>query len=167
MLWPVTHFGAKPKMIIKGGMIAWAVMGDPNASIPTCEPQLYRPMFGAYPAVIARTCVTFVSQAAHERGVGARPRPAPLVEPVRGCRTIGKRQMVRNDRTPRIDVDPETYEVRVDGETRDRAPGRTSAAGATLLPDVRVAIASDGLRILRVRSRMRQRAAHDLRLVSS
>ena len=93
-------------MIIKGGMITWAVMGDTNASIPTCEPQLYRPMFGAYPAVIARTCVTFVSGAAYERGVRAGARPAPPVEPVRGCRAIGKAQMVRNDPTPHIDVTP-------------------------------------------------------------
>ena len=77
VLWPVTHFGAKPKMVIKGGMIDWAVMGDANASIPTCEPQLYRPMFGAHPAVVARTCVTFVSGAAYARGVPPRPRPAP------------------------------------------------------------------------------------------
>src|SRR3954454_16661792 len=116
VLWPVTHFGAKPKMIIKGGMINWAVMGDANASVPTCEPQLYRPMFGAYPAVIARTSVTFISQAAFERGVHRDLGLRRMIAPVRGCRTIGKRQMVRNDRTPRIDVDPETYQVRVDGE---------------------------------------------------
>jgi urease subunit alpha len=115
VLWPVTHFGAKPKLIIKGGMIAWAVLGDANASVPTCEPQLYRPMFGAYPAVVARTCVTFVSGAAWERGVARDLGLRRLIEPVRGCRAIGKRQMVRNDRTPRIEVDPETYRVRVDG----------------------------------------------------
>jgi urease subunit alpha len=122
VLWPVTHFGAKPKLIIKGGVINWAVMGDTNASIPTCEPQLYRPMFGAYPAVIARTCITFVSGAAHERGVAHDLGLRRLVAPVRGCRAIGKRQMVRNDRTPRIDVDPETYEVRVDGALATVAP---------------------------------------------
>ena len=116
VLWPVTHFGAKPKMIIKGGVINWAVMGDTNASVPTCEPQLYRPMFGAYPAVVARTCMTFVSGAAYERGVAQSLGLRRLIEPVRGCRTIGKRQMVRNDRTPRIEVDPETYQVRMDGE---------------------------------------------------
>jgi urease subunit alpha len=116
VLWPVTHFGAKPKMVIKGGMINWAVMGDANASVPTCEPQLYRPMFGAFPAVIARTSVTFISQAAFERGVHRDLGLRRMIAPVRGCRTIGKRQMVRNDRTPRIDVDPETYQVRVDGE---------------------------------------------------
>ncbi len=115
VLWPVTHFGAKPKMIIKGGMINWAVMGDANASVPTCEPQLYRPMFGAYPAVIARTSVTFVSQAAYDRGIGTELGLRRMLAPVRGCRTVGKRQMVRNNLMPRIEVDPETYQVRVDG----------------------------------------------------
>ncbi len=122
VLWPVTHFGAKPKLVIKGGVINWAVMGDTNASIPTCEPQLYRPMFGAHPAVIARTCMTFVSGAAHERGVARDLGLRRLIEPVRGCRTISKRQMVRNDRTPQIEVDPDTYEVRVDGVAATVAP---------------------------------------------
>jgi urease alpha subunit len=127
VLWPVTHFGAKPKMIIKGGVINWAVMGDTNASVPTCEPQLYRPMFGAYPAVVARTCMTFVSGAAYERGVAQNLVLRRLIEPVRGCRTIGKRQMVRNDRTPRIEVDPETYQVRMDGELATAPPAERLA----------------------------------------
>jgi urease subunit alpha len=116
VLWPVTHFGAKPKMIIKGGMVSWAVMGDANASVPTCEPQLYRPMFGAYPAVVARTCYTFVSGAAYERGVAQELGLRRLIAPVRDCRTIGKAQMVRNNLTPQITVDPDTYQVRMDGE---------------------------------------------------
>jgi urease subunit alpha len=116
VLWPVGTFGAKPKMVIKGGMVCWSLMGDPNASIPTAEPVFYRSMFGALGPALSRTCVTFVSRRAYELGVhqdlGLRRR----VEPVMGCRTITKRQMVRNDRMPRIEVDPETYQVRVDGE---------------------------------------------------
>jgi urease subunit alpha len=116
VLWPVGTFGAKPKMVIKGGMVCWSLMGDPNASIPTAEPVFYRPMFGSLGSALTRTCVTFVSRRAYELGVhqdlGLRRR----VEPVRGCRTITKRQMVRNNHMPRIEVDPETYQVRVDGE---------------------------------------------------
>jgi urease subunit alpha len=116
VLWPVGYFGVKPKMVIKGGMINWALMGDPNASIPTVEPVLYRPMFGALGAANARTCVTFLSGEAYRRGVHHELGLRRMVEPVRGCRTITKRQMVHNDRTPSIEVDPDTYQVRVDGE---------------------------------------------------
>jgi urease subunit alpha len=114
-LWPIAFFGVKPKMIVKGGMIAWALMGDPNASIPTPEPVRYRPMFGAIPAVIAETCVTFTSRSAHEAGIGERLGLRRMVEPVKGCRALGKADMLRNDATPEIVVDPETYEVRLDG----------------------------------------------------
>jgi urease subunit alpha len=114
-LWPIAFFGVKPKLIVKGGMIAWALMGDPNASIPTPEPVRYRPMFGAIPAVIAETCVTFTSRAAHEAGVRERLGLRRMVEPVRGCRSVAKADMIRNDATPEISVDPETYEVRLDG----------------------------------------------------
>ena len=103
-------------MIIKGGMINWALMGDPNASIPTVEPVFYRPMFGALGLANPRTCMTFVSRQAYELGVHQQLGLRRLVEPVKGCRTVTKRQMVRNDRTPKIEVDPDTYEVRVDGE---------------------------------------------------
>jgi urease subunit alpha len=116
VLWPVGTFGAKPKMVIKGGMVSWALMGDPNGSVPTAEPQFYRPMFGALGPALARTCVTFVSRRAYELGVHQQLGLRRMVEPVLGCRTITKRQMVRNDRTPRIEVDPDTYQVRVDGE---------------------------------------------------
>jgi urease subunit alpha len=115
VLWPIAFFGVKPKMIVKGGMIAWALMGDPNASIPTPEPVRYRPMFGAIPAVVAETCVTFTSRSAHGAGIRERLGLSRMVEPVHGCRTIGKADMVRNDATPEITVDPETYEVRLDG----------------------------------------------------
>ena len=116
VLWPVGYFGVKPKLVIKGGMINWSLMGDPNASIPTVEPVLYRPMFGALGRARARTCVTFLSGEAYQRGVHQQLGLQRLVEPVRGCRTVTKRQMVRNNRMPRIEVDPDTYQVRVDGE---------------------------------------------------
>jgi urease subunit alpha len=115
VLWPIQYFGVKPKLVIKGGMIAWAVMGDPNASIPTPEPVLYRPMFGAFGGALAATCVTFTSQAAHESGIRERLGLQRMVEPVRNCRGIGKADMVRNDLMPEIKVDPETYVVTVDG----------------------------------------------------
>src|SRR3981081_3428937 len=115
VLWPIQYFGVKPKLVVKGGMIAWAVMGDPNASIPTPEPVLYRPMFGALCGSLAATCVTFTSQAAHASGIRERLGLQRMVEPVRNCRSIGKADMVRNDLTPEIKVDPETYVVTVDG----------------------------------------------------
>jgi urease subunit alpha len=116
VLWPIPFFGVKPKLVVKGGMIAWALMGDPNASIPTPEPVLYRPMFGAFGGALAETSVTFTSQAAFDSGIGSRLGLSRRLEPVRGCRTIGKADMLRNDVTPEITVDPETYEVHVDGE---------------------------------------------------
>jgi urease subunit alpha len=115
VLWPTNTFGVKPKLVVKGGLIVWAAMGDPNASIPTPEPVLLRPMFGACGRAVARTSITFMSQAAVDAGVPERLGLARWVEPVRGCRTIGKAQMVRNDATPEIRVDPETYQVTVDG----------------------------------------------------
>ena len=101
-------------MILKGGAIAYAQMGDPNASIPTPQPVLMRPMFGATSA--GRNSVVFVSQAAATAGVGERLGLSKATEPVRGCRTITKRDMVLNDRTPDIHVNPETFEVVADGE---------------------------------------------------
>src|SRR5690242_1952759 len=116
VLWEPAYFGAKPKLIVKGGMIAWAVMGDPNASIPTPQPTFYRPMFGALGRAIGSTCVTFVSQAALDLGVPERLGLQRRCVAVRDCRSISKKAMLHNDATPRIDVDPETYQVRVDGE---------------------------------------------------
>src|SRR4029077_8776976 len=115
VLWPTNTFGVKPKLVVKGGLIVWAAMGDPNASIPTPEPVLLRPMFAACGSAVARTSITFLSQAAVEAGVTERLGLGRWVEPVRGCRTIGKAQMVRNDATPEIHVDAETYQVSVDG----------------------------------------------------
>jgi urease subunit alpha len=116
VLWPIEFFGVKPRLVLKGGMVAWALMGDPNASIPTPEPVVYRPMFGAFGTALAETCVTFTSQAALDSGLRERLGLARRVEAVRGCRSLGKADMLRNDRTPEITVDPETYEVRVDDE---------------------------------------------------
>jgi urease subunit alpha len=116
VLWPIEFFGVKPKLIVKGGMVAWALMGDPNASIPTPEPVLYRPMFGTLGGALAQTCVTFTSKAALDSGIRDRLGLERMVEAVRDCRKLGKADMVRNDLTPEITVDPETYEVRLDGE---------------------------------------------------
>jgi urease subunit alpha len=122
VLWPIAFFGAKPKMIVKGGLIAWSVMGDPNASIPTTEPVLYRPMWGAFGSAPAATAVTFTSQAALADGVGDRLRLQKRLVAVQGCRSVTKAQMVRNDLTPKIEVDPETYVVRVDGKVATVGP---------------------------------------------
>ena len=108
-------FGVKPETVLKGGFIAWANMGDPNASIPTPQPTFYRPQFGATARAIASTSVTFVSEASLKNGrvkeLGLKRR----LEPVRSCRKIGKRDMLHNDAMPRIEVDPETYTVKADG----------------------------------------------------
>jgi urease subunit alpha len=115
VLWKPAFFGVKPALILKGGMIAAAAMGDPNASIPTPQPVHFRPMFGAFGAAMHQTCVTFVSQAALDAGVPGRLGLARRTEAVRNTRTIGKRDMIHNSGTPTIEVDPQTYEVRADG----------------------------------------------------
>ena len=115
VLWDPRFFGAKPKLVIKGGMINWAAMGDPNASLPTPQPVYYRPMFGAFGKTMQDTCVTFVSQAALEDGVKEKAGLDRQVMAVRNCRTISKKDLVRNDQTPHIEVNPETFEVKVDG----------------------------------------------------
>ncbi|MBC2732084.1 urease subunit alpha [Thiobacillus sp.] len=115
VLWKPAFFGVKPSLIVKGGMIAAAAMGDPNASIPTPQPVHYRPMFGSFAGGL-KTAVTFVSQAALENPeVAALNLAKPLVA-VKDTRRVGKRDMVHNGATPVIDVDPETYAVRADGE---------------------------------------------------
>jgi urease subunit alpha len=115
VLWKPAFFGAKPEMVVKGGFIAWSAMGDPNASIPTPQPVLYRPMFGSFGAAITATAITFVSQAAFDAGLRETLGLKRIVRAVGKCRTIGKKDMIHNDATPNIEVDPETYEVRVDG----------------------------------------------------
>jgi urease subunit alpha len=115
VVWKPAFFGVKPSLIIKGGMIAAAAMGDPNASIPTPQPVHYRPMFGAFGGAL-KTSLTFVSKAALKNpAVASLGLVKPLVA-VKNTRTIGKKDMKLNDATPRIDVDPETYVVRADGE---------------------------------------------------
>jgi urease subunit alpha len=108
VLWQPKFFGTKPEIIIKGGTIAWAQMGDPNASIPTPQPVLMRPMFGAQPGAAVDTSVAFVSGAAVDAGVHERYGLRKAVEAVRGTRTVCKADMVRNSACPEITVDPET-----------------------------------------------------------
>jgi urease subunit alpha len=115
VLWEPAFFGAKPKMVLKGGFVAWANMGDPNASLPTPQPMMYRPMFGAFGSTLAKTCVTFVSRSAYDRGVKAKYGLERIVEPVSQTRVLTKRHMVRNDLLPKIEVDPQTFAVKVDG----------------------------------------------------
>ncbi len=115
VLWKPMFFGVKPDLVLKCGTIAAAAMGDPNASIPTPQPIHYRPMFGAFGRSCQASSVTFVSQAAIEAGIGDSLGLGKALVPVAGTRTIGKRDMVGNDATPVIEVDPETYEVRADG----------------------------------------------------
>jgi urease subunit alpha len=115
VLWKPAFFGVKPEMIVKGGFIAWSAMGDANASIPTPEPVMYRPMFGSFGAATAPTSITFVSEAARNSGVLQPLGLKKRIATVRNCRRIGKKDMIHNSATPNIEVDPETYEVRVDG----------------------------------------------------
>ncbi len=115
VLWRPAMFGARPEIVIKGGFIAWAQMGDPNASIPTPQPSYMRPMFGAYGQATGSTSIAFVSRRAIEDGTLAALAMTKRAVAVKGCRSIGKRDMKLNDALPRIEVDPETYEVRADG----------------------------------------------------
>jgi urease subunit alpha len=116
VLWRPAFFGAKPALIIKGGMIAAAPMGDPNASIPTPQPVHYRPMFGTLGGARTATSVSFVSQAALDGDVGGRLGLRKRLVAVSGTRKLRKRDLVLNDYLPHIEVDPQTYEVRADGE---------------------------------------------------
>lgn len=127
VVWHPAFFGVKPELVIKGGMIAWSAMGDANASIPTPQPVLLRPMFGSYGAAVHQTSLLFVSAAAMKESVpaslGLRKRPVA----VKNCRNLSKRNMINNDALPRMEVDPETYQVRADGELLTCEP-------ATVLP---------------------------------
>ena len=117
VLWKPMFFGAKPSLILKGGLIAAAPMGDPNASIPTPQPVHYRPMFGAYGKSVTKSAVTFVSQAAHEAGLQEALGVEKDLVPVNNTRGgISKSSMILNDLAPEIEVHPETYEVRANGE---------------------------------------------------
>jgi urease subunit alpha len=127
VLWEPKFFGAKPKLIIKGGLINWAVMGDPNSSLPTPQPAYYRPMFGAFGTALPKTSISFVSKLAFDAGIKDKLGLARQVMPVVGMRKLGKRDMVRNSGTPRIDVNPETFAVRVDGVHATVAPAKRIA----------------------------------------
>ena len=122
VLWRPAFFGVRPELVIKGGLIAWAQMGDPNASIPTPQPVLSRPMFGAFGRATGATSIAFVSQRALLDGVLPALKLQKMLRPVKNCRSIGKRDMKLNDALPRMEVDPETYEVRADGELLTCAP---------------------------------------------
>jgi urease subunit alpha len=116
VLWRPAFFGVKPSLILKGGFIAAAAMGDPNASIPTPQPVHYRPMFGSFGGALSAGSLSFVSQAAEQAGVKERYGLKKTVVAVRGNRGISKRDMVRNDYLPQMSIDPQTYEVRADGQ---------------------------------------------------
>ncbi|HPG26376.1 MAG TPA: amidohydrolase family protein, partial [Myxococcota bacterium] len=116
VLWKPEFFGVKPSLILKGGLIVAAPMGDPNASIPTPQPSHYRPMFGALGGARNATCVTFLSGAAIEAGVPERLGLQNGTRAVRDTRALRKADLVHNTLQPRIEVDPQTYEVRADGE---------------------------------------------------
>lgn len=124
VLWNPAFFGVKPDMVIKGGMIIASKMGDANASIPTTQPVQYQPMFGAHGKAKYSTCLTFVSKAAMEENVKAKYGLEKNVVPVENCRNIGKKDMKFNSGTPKITVDPETYEVKADGESITSKPAK-------------------------------------------
>jgi urease subunit alpha len=124
VLWRPAFFGVKPSLILKGGFIAAAAMGDPNASIPTPQPVHYRPMFGSFGGALSAGSLSFVSQAAEQAGVKERYGLKKTVVAVRGNRGISKRDMVRNDYLPQMSIDPQTYEVRADGQLLSCEPAR-------------------------------------------
>ena len=127
VIWKPAFFGVKPALILKGGLIAMAAMGDPNASIPTPQPVHYRPMFGAFGGAIAKTSLTFVSQAGLTAGIGERFGLRKTLSAVHNIRGIRKRDMVHNSYTPTMEVDAQTYTVRADGQLLTCEP-------ATVLP---------------------------------
>ena len=124
VLWKPAMFGAKPEMVVKGGVIAWAQMGDPNASIPTPQPVFMRPMFGALGRATGSCSVAFVSQLCQKQGVAKGYGLTKRIEAVKGCRDLTKRDLKWNDALPVITVDPETYEVRADGERLTAEPAK-------------------------------------------
>ncbi|MFC4112190.1 urease subunit alpha [Nonomuraea zeae] len=124
VLWPVHSFAAKPFMVVKGGLISWAEMGDPNASLPTPQPVYYRPMYGGFGRALQKTCVTFMSDAAIQHGVPERLGLERIIKPVRQCRTVDKRHMLYNSTLGDIRVDPETYKVTLNGELMTIEPAR-------------------------------------------
>lgn len=122
VIWTPEFFGVKPKLVIKGGFIAYSLMGDPNASIPTPEPVYYRPMFGAMGKTKYTTSVTFTSKLAIRNGLSKKLGLKKKLLPVKNCRKIGKKNMLYNNLTPKIEIDPETYKVTVDGKLATTEP---------------------------------------------
>ena len=116
VLWEPPYFGVKPHLIIKGGMAIRGIIGDANASIPTCQPVVYRDCYGAFGKAKESTCITFVSKYAYEHGIKEELGLEKTVLPVSGIRNLTKKDMKLNDATPEIRVDPQTYDVTVDGE---------------------------------------------------
>ena len=129
VIWSPQFFGVKPKMIIKGGFIAYSLMGDPNASIPTTEPVLYRPMFGSFGKAVQSTSIIFTSQLALDNGMQEKINCDKKLVAVKNCRSIGKKEMLYNDSTPEIDVNPETYEVKVNGKITTTDPATKLSLG--------------------------------------
>jgi len=124
VVWKPAFFGVKPALVLKGGSIALAAMGDPNASIPTPQPVHYRPMFGSFGSAIAKGSLTFVSQAALAAGVGERFGLQKTLAAVQGCRSATKASMVHNAYLPRMEIDPQTYAVRADGQLLTCEPAK-------------------------------------------
>jgi urease subunit alpha len=116
VVWKPAFFGVKPALILKGGFIAMAAMGDPNASIPTPQPVHYRPMFGAYGGALTRGSLTFVSQAGMNAGIGQRFGLAKTLSAVHNIRGVRKQHMVHNSYLPKMEIDAQTYSVRADGQ---------------------------------------------------
>ena len=129
VLWEPAFFAAKPKMVIKGGMINWSNMGDPNASLPTPQPDYYRPMFGAFGKTLPRTSISFVSRAAYDLGIKERLGLQRMVYPVRRTRQLTKSDMLHNGATPRIEVNPETFDVLIDGVSAYIEPAKSFSLG--------------------------------------
>lgn len=129
VLWEPAFFGVKPEIIVKGGMIAYAQMGDPNASIPTPQPVLPRPMFGSFGRAMLKTSMTFMSQAALVNDIPAKLGLEKLIGEIRNCRKISKKDLPLNTGTPEIDINPETYQVKVDGELISCQPLKEVALG--------------------------------------
>jgi urease subunit alpha len=124
VLWKPAFFGIKPEMVLKSGFIAWSQMGDANASIPTPQPVIMRPMFGAFGSAAGRCSTAFVSRLCRDQGIAAGYGLTKRIEVVQGCRRLTKKDMKWNDALPRITVDPETYEVKADGEALVCAPAK-------------------------------------------
>ena len=125
VVWDPAFFGVKPDLILKGGLIAHSIMGDPNASIPTPQPVFYRPMFASFGRAKYQTSMTFVSKAAYEKGIHQALNLQKIVKPVAGIRKLKKADMLFNGETPTIEVDPQTYEVKVDGKLATCEPAMT------------------------------------------